>query len=153
MPLPIVRVGALIVILSSFACAGANPTASPGRPSSGVRGMRAWLGCWGLQVTSEGKVGEIARVRLNPLVMWERDGRTWLQGLAMPAHPQPDSMWFSWSPNQAGDSAEIRVEFLGGTIWRMARRDDSLQGEAYHTYDIVPDEDHLGPARGHRVAC
>jgi hypothetical protein len=153
MPVQSLRVCVLIVILLSTACAGASPTASPGRPSSAVRGTRGWLGCWGLQATSEGNVGEVARVRLNPLVMWERDGRTWLQGLSIPPHPQPDSMWFSWSPNQAGDSAEISVEFLGGTIWRMARRGDSLQGEAYHTYDIVPGEDHLGPARGHRVAC
>jgi len=92
------------------------------------------------------------RVRLNPLVMWERDGRTWLQGLQIPPHPQPDSMWFSWSPNQAGDSAEISVTALGGTVWHMACRGDSLQGEAYHIYDIVPGEYHLGSARGHRVA-
>ena len=52
-----------------------------------------------------------------------------------------------------GNSVEIRVASLGGTIWRVVRNQDSLIGQAYSTFDIVPGEHRFGPATGRRFKC
>jgi hypothetical protein len=113
----------------------------------------AWLGCWVLQATSEERVAESDTVRLNSLVLPRREGRTWYQAVRVPAKPQRDSSWISWSPSQMGDSAQIDATALGGTIWRVARDTDRLTGKAYHTFDIVPGEHPVGLATGWRVEC
>jgi hypothetical protein len=133
--------------------AGAQETSHPKGSSTPSGRTQAWVGCWVLQAISDEKVTRSDTVRLNGSVLPKRTGRTWYQGLRVPAQPQHYSGSVSWSMSQQGDSAEIRVEALGGTIWRVARHTDSLTGETYSTFDIVPGEHHFGPATGRRLEC
>jgi hypothetical protein len=139
-----------LILTPAIACAQHTPHGEESPTTS----PKAWLGCWALQATSQARVTESDTVRLNGLVLPKREGRTWYQGLRVPARPQRDSMWISWSLSQAGDSAQIDVTALGGTIWRVAHDDDDrLTGNAYHTFDIVPGEHPAGRATGWRVKC
>lgn len=55
--------------------------------------------------------------------------------------------------SHATDSLEIVSIGLGGTGWRLGTAGDSLTGQAYEYYDIVPNETPAGPASAHRRAC
>jgi hypothetical protein len=134
--------------------ADAQQRSHPDAGSTPATRARAWVGCWTLQATQSGKVIEADTVRLYDAVLPERDQRTWYVGASVP--PPPPKVFtgtIRWAVSQHGDSVEIRVEGLGGTIWRVARHAGSLVGEAYHTFDAIPGEQHRGRATGRRVKC
>jgi hypothetical protein len=112
-----------------------------------------WLGCWILHATDHAKLTTSDTVRLNSSIRPRRNGRTWYQGSRVPERPGYFLGSVFWLLREGGDSAEIRVEALGGTIWRVVRHADSLSGEAYSTFDAIPGEHHFGPATGRRLKC
>jgi hypothetical protein len=132
----------------------AGPQQRPSREESSkpVPRPQAWIGCWVLQATRD-KVTRLDTVRLQNVVVPGRDRRTQYRGSRMLEKPQHYSGSIFWSLDQKGDSAEIRVESLGGTVWRVVQDRDSLVGYAYATFDIVPGEHPFGPATGRRLKC
>ncbi|MGN6167615.1 MAG: hypothetical protein ACTHQQ_05530 [Solirubrobacteraceae bacterium] len=58
-------------------------------------------------------------------------------------------LWFVPTP----DSLRLVVIGLGGIGWRLKRHADSLIGDAYEYYDIVPAETPRGAASARRAQC
>jgi hypothetical protein len=132
---------------------GAQQSPHQKESSRPVSHADAWIGCWVLQATSDEKVTRLDSVRLQDVLVPGRDRRAHYQGHRVPEKPQHYTGSVSWSLSQRGDSAEVRVEALGGTVWRLVHDRDSLVGYAYATFDIVPGEHPFGPATGQRLKC
>jgi hypothetical protein len=116
-------------------------------------GTEAWTGCWVLQTTSDEHLTRSDSVRLRSVVLPSGSGEKQYRGTKLSDKPGGFSGWVSWSQGEHGDSADIRVEALGGTVWRLVPKGDSLVGYAYVTFDIIPGEHAFGPASGRRLKC
>jgi hypothetical protein len=116
---------------------------------------RDWLGCWA--VAMRDSVPYMARsllLRLDSTRAPTRDGPQHYYGAGLEGFPpsgmRPNPLlWITPSP----ESLEVVVIGLGGIGWRFTRRADSLTGEAYEYYDIVPNETPRGPASARRQRC
>jgi hypothetical protein len=132
---------------------GAQQSPYQQEDSTPVAQTEAWIGCWVLRATNDAQVTRLDSVRLLSVGVPGRDRRTYYRGLRMHEKAGHFTKSVTWSLSQQGDTAEIRVEALGGTVWRLEQESDSLVGYAYATFDVVPGEDLFGRATGRRVKC
>jgi hypothetical protein len=131
----------LFLTLSPFTL-GAQQTAGAG----------TWVGCWVLRASSQEQGTLSDTVRLQSKVVRGRAGQQYTAN-RLSDKPGIVSGPVSWSLGQHGDSVDIRVEALGGTVWRLVQNSGALVGYAYATFDIVPGEHPFGPATGKRSKC
>ena len=122
------------------------------KASKSIPRTEAWVGCWVLRATNDQQVAIIDSVRLERSVI-PHPNRTLYRGHRLPEKPGYFTDSVSWSLGQHGDSAEVRVEALGGTVWHLVQDRDSAIGRAYETFDIVPGEHLFGLGTARRLKC
>jgi hypothetical protein len=144
----------LVSILLAFVPANGDAQ-TPYKPqeSRSAPDTVAWIGCWVLHATEDAEITRLDSVRLLSAPIPADDGRTHYWGRRLHEKPGYFTKAVTWSLGQANETVEIRVEALGGTVWRVKQDGDSLVGYAYATYDVIRGEDLFGRATGRRVKC